>query len=200
MAFCAKCGTSMADNVKFCPSCGQMAGGAAPQSYQQPAQQPYQQPYQQQQGYQQQGYQQPGFQQPGFAQPGVPLNPQQAYQKDVSDNKVMAILCYLGVLWLIPLIAGTHKTSPFVKFHLNQGLVMILTGFALSIVIGIITAILAAIMAFSWSLIALFSGLIALIWGVMGLAILALAILGIVNAVNGKMAPLPIIGKISIFK
>ena len=196
----------MADNVKFCPSCGQMAGGAAPQPYQQPAQQPYQQqqpPYQQQ-AYQQPGYQQPGYQQgyqqQGFAQPGVPLDPQQAYQKDVSDNKVMAILCYFGILWLIPLIAGTHKTSPYVKYHLNQGLVLILTGIALSIVIGIVSAILGAIMAFSWSLIALFTGLIALIWGVMGLAMLALAILGIINAVNGKMTPLPIIGKFSIIK
>jgi len=188
----------MADNVKFCPSCGQMAGGAAPQSYQQPAQQPYQQPYQQQQGYQQQGYQQPGFQQPGFAQPGVPLNPQQAYQKDVSDNKVMAVLCYLGILWLVPLIAGTHKTSPYVKYHLNQGLILIITAIALGIVMGIISAILTAILI--WSAPGLLFALTGLIGGVVGLGLLALVVLGILNAVNGKMVPLPIIGKISIIK
>jgi RNA polymerase subunit RPABC4/transcription elongation factor Spt4 len=30
MAFCSNCGTQLQDGVKFCPSCGILAGGAAP--------------------------------------------------------------------------------------------------------------------------------------------------------------------------
>jgi RNA polymerase subunit RPABC4/transcription elongation factor Spt4 len=30
MAFCAKCGTQMKEDAKFCPSCGAQAGGVAP--------------------------------------------------------------------------------------------------------------------------------------------------------------------------
>jgi uncharacterized membrane protein len=51
MAFCSNCGAQYADDVKFCPSCGQQTGSGqtAPQQQQYP-QQPQQQPYQQQPG------------------------------------------------------------------------------------------------------------------------------------------------------
>jgi len=184
MAFCTKCGTNVADGVKFCPSCGQAAGGAPEQaaqsSYTPPAQQPYQQ----------QAYQQ------GFAQPGVPLTNEQAYQKDVQDNKVMAVLCYLGILWLVPMIAGTYKTSPFVKYHVNQGLVLILLEVALSIVLGIVSGILTAIAIAGAYFLATLIPILWLLW----LVVPVFIILGIMNAANGKMAPLPIIGGITILK
>lgn len=58
MAYCTKCGTQVAEGVKFCTSCGTPMGVAQQpqpqpqQTYQQPQQQPYQQqpygqPYQQ---------------------------------------------------------------------------------------------------------------------------------------------------------
>ena len=157
--------------------------GAAPE---QPAQQAYippaQQPYQQQQGYQQPGYQQQGYQQPyqqpGFAQPGGFVDP----QKDALDNKTNGIFCYLGILLLIPLLQGTHKTSPFVKYHLNQGIVLVLACIALSIVMGIIF----------W--------FIPFLTSILGLVPLVFIVLGIMNVVNGKMVPLPLIGGISILK
>lgn len=54
MAYCTKCGTQVAEGVKFCTSCGTPMGVAQqpqpqPQQYQQPYQQPpYGQPYPQQ--------------------------------------------------------------------------------------------------------------------------------------------------------
>jgi len=181
MAFCTKCGASVADGVRFCPSCGQIMGDApqqaAPQAYTPPEQQPYQQQGYQQPGYQQQGYQQPGYQQPyqqpGFAQPGGFVDP----QKDASDNKVNGILCYLGILLLIPLLQGTHKTSPFIKYHLNQGVILLLAYIAISIIVS-----------FVWFLAFLY------------FAPLIYMVLGIINVVNGKMAPLPLIGGINIIK
>jgi hypothetical protein len=44
--------------------------------------------------------------------------------KDVEDNKLISILCYFGILLLIPLL--TKPDSQFVKFHSNQGLVLFL--------------------------------------------------------------------------
>lgn len=41
---------------------------------------------------------------------------------DVESNKVMAVLSYLGILVLIPLLGA--KNSPFARFHTNQGLIL----------------------------------------------------------------------------
>lgn len=46
--------------------------------------------------------------------------------KDVSDNKVIAALSYIGILVLIPLLA--KKDSRFAQEHAKQGLVMLIAG------------------------------------------------------------------------
>jgi len=107
----------------------------------------------------------------------------------------MAVLSYL--IFFIPLLTGAHKTSPFVKFHVNQGTVLFFGYIAFGIISGILSAISVAIMFTSaYVLSVLLSILIALIWIVPA----ALAILGIINAVTGKMKPLPVIGKFTIIK
>ena len=61
MSYCTKCGTQVADGVKFCTSCGSPMGAAQPQAApQQPQPQAAQpQPQPQQQAYAQQPYTQP---------------------------------------------------------------------------------------------------------------------------------------------
>lgn len=43
-------------------------------------------------------------------------------KKDIEDNKFLACLSYLGILFLIPLLA--KKDSPFCQEHSKQGLVV----------------------------------------------------------------------------
>lgn len=101
---------------------------------------------------------------------------------DTNNNKVMAILCYIGILWLVPLFTE-HKNDPFVKFHINQGI--ILTIFA------IVAEILAWIIGFIPVLGGLFS------WAVW-IAIVVLFVIGIINAVNMEEKPLPVIGTLFV--
>ncbi|MBN2558249.1 MAG: hypothetical protein JXB33_05805 [Clostridia bacterium] len=93
---------------------------------------------------------------------------------DSSNNKVMAVLCYLWILWIVPLLTE-HKNDPFVKFHINQGIILTI----FSVIVGII-------------------GYIPVIGGVVswvgGIALFVLAIIGIINAVNMQQKPLPVIG------
>lgn len=115
---------------------------------------------------------------------------------DAHNNKGMAVVAYL--LFFIPLLTGAHKTSPFVKYHTNQGTVLFILAIAWSVVYWIITAILTAIFFRSglFGLWGILNTLIGLLWFVPTI----LCILGIVNAVKGITKPLPVIGKFRIIK
>lgn len=46
--------------------------------------------------------------------------------KDIADNKMIAALSYLSLLFLVPLLA--KRESPFCQFHAKQGLVLAIIG------------------------------------------------------------------------
>ena len=52
--------------------------------------------------------------------------------EDVQSNKVMGILAYFGILFLIPLLAA--KDSQYARFHTNQGIVLFIFSVALNII------------------------------------------------------------------
>ena len=105
---------------------------------------------------------------------------------DIINNKVISVFSYLGILVLVPILAG--KDSKFARFHANQGLMLIISAFILAAVTGIISKI---------PLIGFVGGILSL---VVSVSILILEILGIVNVVNGKAKELPIIGKYRLLK
>lgn len=116
--------------------------------------------------------------------------PQQQYsqnnthnQSNTQDNKIMNILAYW--LFFLPLVS-TPVTQEG-KFHANQGLLLLLASIAGSIVITILGAIFLSI---SWGL----AILTTLLWFVFSIAILALVIIGMMNANKGEQKPLPVIG------
>ncbi len=108
--------------------------------------------------------------------------------EDAEANKIFGILAYLSILWIVPLMAA--KNSPFAKYHANQGLVLFLGEIALGIILSILNAIL-----FSLGL-----GFISLVLGLVWLGVIALLIMGIINAAAGKCVPLPLIGKFKLIK
>ena len=147
MSYCVKCGAKVDDGIMTCPQCGaqipNLSGSYSRGSqnsdtgFGQSGAQGYtygQQGYGQdnQYGYQAGGYQQDsqyGYQSGGYQQYGYEA---QRYgsadffdQSEVSRNKAMGVLSYLGILLLIPLLAG-DKQSQYVKHHVNQGLVLFL--------------------------------------------------------------------------
>ena len=99
--------------------------------------------------------------------------------EDIERNKVFAVLAYIGILFLIPLLAAPQ--SRFARFHTNQGIILFLAGLILSAA----SAILAMIPLFC---------LVAFAPVVIGVGWLVLMIIGIVNAASGTYKPLPLIG------
>lgn len=94
-------------------------------------------------------------------------------QSDVDKNKALAIIAYIGILWIVPVVAA--KDSEYAMFHANQGLNLFLVAVALMF-IWIIPILGWLIGFFGW------------------IFVVILAIMGIINAANGEQKPLPIIG------
>ena len=90
--------------------------------------------------------------------------------QDIQTNKVWAALSYVGILFILPLLVNGGQ-SRYAKYHANQGFILFLA----NIVVGIASAILGKIPVLGAVLSALLS-----------LASLALMIIGIINAANGK--------------
>ncbi len=105
---------------------------------------------------------------------------------DIEKNKNISILAYLSWLVIIPLL--TAKESPFARYHCNQGLVLAIAEIAASVVLGL----LGMIPKVGW----IFGILNGLLW----ILCVVLAILGIVNAANGKAKELPLVGGVRILK
>lgn len=98
--------------------------------------------------------------------------------ESVDNSLLMGILAYLGILVIIPYVMA--KDQPFVKYHIKQGILLC----GLWLVVYIVgTTILPY-------------GLYQILQ-LCNLAIVALAIFGIVHVVQKKEEPLPIIGHLA---
>jgi uncharacterized membrane protein/predicted RNA-binding Zn-ribbon protein involved in translation (DUF1610 family) len=116
--------------------------------------------------------------------------------RDAQENKTMAILAY--ILFFIPLLTGAHNTSPFVKYHTNQGTLLFIASLAFGVVYWILMSILTSILlnTGAWGLWNVLTTIRGLAW----LLVLALCVIGIINAAGGQMKPLPIIGKFTVIR
>lgn len=103
-------------------------------------------------------------------------------QEDIDANKGMGILAYF--IFFIPLLVESSKNSPYAKFHVNQGLLIVLAGIAVNIIGSLTTVILIGF----------------LILPVGGIAVFVLWVMGLLNAINGVAKPLPLIGGITLIK
>ena len=91
--------------------------------------------------------------------------------KDVEENKIFAVLAYLGILVVVPLLA--KKDSKFAMFHAKQGLVLLIAW------------------VIAWLLSFVFIGFI------LDIVLIIFSIWGIVNAATGKWAKLPLVGDLA---
>lgn len=112
--------------------------------------------------------------------------------QDVQSNKGLAFLSYFGLLLLVPLFV--RRNSKFVRFHLNQGLIL----FIISVIIDILHRICNYI--FVLYIIPTLSLTVQTLLFACDIFTVVLAIMGMVYALQGKAKELPIIGKINLIK
>ncbi len=112
---------------------------------------------------------------------------------DLEEVRLMAILSYITILVLIPLF--TKREHPYVRFHVKQGLVLLLFEVVASIVYLPIACILGIagttlLPCVPWILLLVIAVVLLLVF-------LIYSIIGVINAWNGKYEPLPLIGSLA---
>lgn len=203
MAFCGKCGQKVEEGVKFCSACGTPLQINAAQPVNETVQQPTTQP----------------------APQTVQAEGQEATAKvtaaadtlsnklgnlnnttdstagfdktDIEQNKVMALLSYFGILVFIPIFAA--KDSKFARYHANQGLTLFIALFGWWIVDYILTLLLRSLLWRGLGLWEIYS-LCGTVLNLVYIIFTVLAVIGIINVLNGKAKELPVIGKYKILK
>lgn len=107
-----------------------------------------------------------------------------AGQPDEQQLRVISAVGYLGILFLLPYLMFPREK--FAVFHANQSLVLLIFSVALQVVVNVL-----GLVTFGIGLL-----LGPLAW----IATLALLIVGAVNAFNGHMKRLPLIGSFDLLK
>ncbi len=95
-------------------------------------------------------------------------NMQTSPDPDIEKNKTVAVLSYIWILFLIPLLGKKH--SKFCQFHAKQGLILFILSFL------------------SW---------FPLIGWLLGLAIIVVSIIGILKTLEGTWWKIPYIYELS---
>lgn len=108
-----------------------------------------------------------------------------------NDAKTFSYLAYVGPLFLVGLCSDIRK-DPTLRFHLNQGCVLFLCELIGMIIHSVINSILGGII--------LLNIIPVLLSVFVGLASLALSLIGIFNVAGNRMTPLPFIGGITVIR
>ncbi len=206
MAFCGKCGNPLQESDAFCTKCGAPVQAQKDESAAQAVAQTSEAqkaetaandsattsgPAQQATGSEQKAPNAPPYYDPYGGDPE---------RRDAAQNKAMGILSYIGILALVPLFAA--KESPFAQYHAKQGLTLCI----IEIAYAVLTTILRWVFSLIFRLVRvywiynIFFTVLNFVFFIGGALLLVLAVIGIVNAVNGKKEPLPVLGKLKLFK
>lgn len=100
-------------------------------------------------------------------------------QHNIQKGKTMAVVSYITVIGLlIAYLVNSSTGNEFTSFHIGQSVRVVLLGLANYVMSFLLPASLGFIIT------------------LISMGILVLAIIGIVNAANGKAVPLPVIGRL----
>lgn len=187
MAICSKCGAQIADDAKFCNSCGAAQTPVSDATVKDDSA-----------SSNTNENNTSGAKKSGFAAIfDTPDHKGEFDPNDINNNKVICVLSYLWILFFLPLVACSN--SAYGRFHANQSLVLLLT----SIAVGVANGILAALsVAFAFIPVAglIISAVLSIVQWILGLCPLALLLFGMINTGLGNCKELPIVGRIKLIK
>ena len=171
MAFCANCGSQVADGAAFCPNCGKTTGQAGAAAPQPPPAQPAA---------------------PPLAQQAAPPPPPPNYQAPpaaapLADN-VAGMLAYFTIIpAIVFLLIEPYNRNRFVRFHSFQCIFVAIALVVIEVGLMIISSVLHLIPVVGWLI-------TAIMWPLFGLAVLAIWLILVIKAYQHEMFKLPVVG------
>ncbi len=164
MAFCLRCDAPV-DGMPFCPVCGaaQEEPGAAPTDRSAKS---------------------------GAAEREA-VREEVYCQGDISENRGMAALSYLGLLCLVPYFAA--RTSPFAHGHAVRGMNLMLLEVGYLLLTSILNAICSLI---AWQL----ALVVSTAFSICGLLFVGLSAIGIWTVCRGQSRSLPLVGAFRLIR
>lgn len=96
------------------------------------------------------------------------------------SNKTLSIISYITIIgWLIAFFQGKEKADNLLRYHLRQALGLAIVSIALNIVLRVIAHVVPSLSFL----------------GLAGFTLFIFWIIGMINAANGALKPIPVIGK-----
>lgn len=178
MPYCGNCGMEVSDHDKFCGNCGSRVNVKK--------------------------YEEPTYEDESIISKSIEVyervtdtddNTWKFEKEDIEEHKGFSLFAYLGPLILVPIFQG--KNSRFAKYHIGQGVNLMIAFFLYSAVGSMLLAL------FSWLPGGFYNAVLALydIMEALGVILLiALKAIGISNTTKGIAKDLPLVGKFRIIK
>lgn len=117
-------------------------------------------------------------------------------KEEVVPFRILATMCYVPFLFLLPLLTGKYKKSRFLYFHINQGLNLTL---AWSIVF-FVNKVFRSLFTTTYRYSSTTPGWVDFISYVLYCIVIAITVVGMINTFNGKSKNTSIVGGFRFLK
>ena len=117
-------------------------------------------------------------------------------KEEVVPFRILATMCYVPFLFLLPLLTGKYKKSRFLYFHINQGLNLTLAWAIVFFVNKVFRSLFTTTYRYSSTT----PGWVDFISYVLYCIVIAITVVGMINTFNGKSKNTSIVGGFRFLK
>ena len=117
-------------------------------------------------------------------------------KEEVVPYRILATMCYIPFLFLLPLLSGKYKKSRFLYFHINQGLNITLAW----AIVFFINKVIRSLFTTTYGYSSVTPGWVDFISYMLYCLVITITVVGMINTFNGKSKDTSIVGGFRFLK
>ena len=117
-------------------------------------------------------------------------------KEEVVPFRILATMCYIPFLFLLPLLSGKYKKSRFLYFHINQGLNITLAW----AIVFFINKVIRSLFTTTYGYSSVTPGWVDFISYMLYCLVITITVVGMINTFNGKSKDTSIVGGFRFLK